>query len=279
MVLSDQFNAATHFIDRHIPDGRGKKVAIECEARQVSYQQLFEMVNQVGNCLRKLGVRIEERVFLLLFDTPEFAASFFGAVKIGAVPVPVNTLLKPVDYNYLLNDSRARIAIVSESLLPLIKAIPRQNLKFLETILVVGTESWPAILNFGDALSKSSSTLEAVSTSKDDAAFWLYSSGSTGRPKACVHLQHDMRVCAETYARSVLEITSRDRCFSVAKLFFAYGLGNGLYFPLSVGATAILWPGATAPATVYDVIERHRPTLFFSVPTHYAMMLAHDREA
>ena len=136
MVLPDEFNAATHFVDRHISDGRGPKVAIECEERQVSYQQLFEMVNQVGNCLRKLGVRIEERVFLLLFDTPEFAAGFFGAIKIGAVPVPVNTLLKPADYTYLLNDSRARIAIVSEGLLPVIKAIPRQSLKFLETILV-----------------------------------------------------------------------------------------------------------------------------------------------
>ena len=275
MVLSDQFNAATHFIDRHIPDGRGKKVAIECGARQVSYQQLSEMVNQVGNCLRKLGVRIEERVFLLLFDTPEFAASFFGAVKIGAVPVPVNTLLKPVDYNYLLNDSRARIAIVSEGLLALIKAIPRQSLKFLETILVVGTESWPGILNFGDALSKSSSTLEAVSTSKDDAAFWLYSSGSTGRPKACVHLQHDMVVSSEAYAKGILNITESDRCFSVSKLFFAYGLGNGLYFPLSVGATSILLPGPPRSDRVFEVIERYRPTLFFSVPSNYASLLGH----
>src|SRR6516162_187263 len=278
MVLSDEFNAATHFIDRHISDGRGKKVAIECEERQVSYQQLFEMVNQVGNCLRKLGVRIEERVFLLLFDTPEFAASFFGAVKIGAVPVPVSTLLKPADYNYLLDDSRARIAIVSEGLLPLIKAIPRQSLKFLETILVVGTESWPGILPFGDALSKSSSTLEAASTSKDDAAFWLYSSGSTGRPKACVHLQHDMVVSTEAYAKGVLNITESDRCFSVSKLFFAYGLGNGLYFPLSVGATSILLPGPPRPDKVFEVIEHHRPTLFFSVPSNYANLLAHARQ-
>src|SRR6516165_2186066 len=141
IVFSGKFNAATHFIDRHITDGRGQKVAIECEERQVTYQQLFEMVNRVGNCLRKLGVRIEERVFLLLFDTPEFAASFFGAIKIGAVPVPINTLLKPADYSYLLNDSRARVAIVSEDLLPLIKAIPRHSLKFLEAILVVGTVS------------------------------------------------------------------------------------------------------------------------------------------
>jgi benzoate-CoA ligase len=278
MVLPDEFNAATHFIDRHISDGRGQKVAIESGERQVTYRQLFETVNQVGNCLRKLTVRIEERVFLLLFDTPEFAASFFGAIKIGAVPVPINTLLKPADYGYLLNDSRARVAIVSEALLPLIKAIPRQSLKFLEIIVVVGTESWPGILNFGDALSESSSALDAASTSKDDAAFWLYSSGSTGRPKACVHLQHDMVVSSEGYAKGILNITESDRCFSVSKLFFAYGLGNGLYFPLSVGATSILLPGPPRPDKVFEVIERYRPTLFFSVPSHYVSLLGHPRQ-
>ena len=277
-VLPDEFNAANYFIDRHVADGRGQKIAIECEGRRITYQQLFELVNRVGNCLRRLGVRIEERVFLLLFDIPEFAASFFGAIKIGAVPVPVNTLLKPADYKYLLNDSRARVAIVSEALLPLLKAIPRQDLRFLETVLVVGTETWPGTLDFADTLSGSSSTLEAAPTSKDDAAFWLYSSGSTGRPKACVHLQHDMVVSSEAYAKGILNVTENDRCFSVSKLFFAYGLGNGLYFPLSVGATTILLPGAPRPERVFEVIERYRPTLFFSVPSNYASLLAHARE-
>jgi benzoate-CoA ligase len=275
-VLPDEFNAASYFIDRHVADGRGQRVAIECENRRITYQQLLEMVNRLGNSLRRFGVRIEERVFLLLFDTPEFAASFFGAIKIGAVPVPVNTLLKPADYSYLLNDSRARVAIVTEALLPAIKAIPRQSLRFLETVLVVGTESWPGMLNFDDVLSESSSILEAASTSKDDAAFWLYSSGSTGRPKACVHLQHDMIVSSEAYAKGILNIAESDRCFSVSKLFFAYGLGNGLYFPLSIGATSILLPGPPRPDIVFDVIERHRPTLFFSVPSNYARLLAHS---
>jgi benzoate-CoA ligase family protein len=278
VVLPDEFNAATYFVDRHIADGRGQKVAIECGERQVTYQQLFDMVNQAGNCLRNLGVRIEERVFLLLFDTPEFAVSFFGAIKIGAVPVPINTLLKPADYTYLLNDSRARIAIVSEGLLPLIKAIPRQSLKFLEAILVVGTESWPGTPNFSDALSASSTALEAATTSKDDAAFWLYSSGSTGRPKACVHLQHDMVVSSEAYAKGILHISESDRCFSVSKLFFAYGLGNGLYFSLSVGAASILMPGPPRPDKVFEAVERYRPTLFFSVPSNYAALLAHTHQ-
>lgn len=277
-VLPDEFNAATYFIDRHIADGRVEKIAIECEGQRVTYQQLFEMVNRLGNGLRKLGVRIEERVILLLFDTPEFAASFFGAIKIGAVPVPVNTLLKPADYMYLLNDSRARVAIVSEELLPLIKAIPRHSLQFLETIVVVGIETWPGTLNFNDLLPESSPALNAAPTRKDDAAFWLYSSGSTGRPKACVHLQHDMVVSSEAYAKGILNITESDRCFSVSKLFFAYGLGNGLYFPLSVGATSILLPGPPRPEKVFEVIERYRPTLFFSVPSNYARLLAHGRE-
>src|SRR5262249_19601842 len=160
---------------------------------------------------------------------PEFAASFFGAIKIGAVPVPVNTLLKPADYEYLLNDCRARVAIVSEGLLPLIKAIARERLRFLETILVVGSERVPGAHNFEDVVGECSTKLDAVPTSKDDAAFWLYSSGSTGRPKGCVHLQHDMVVSSERYAKGILNMTESDRCFSVAKLFFAYGLGNALY--------------------------------------------------
>src|SRR5438309_8950723 len=131
--LPDEFNAAAYFIDRHLQEERSDKIAIECEGLRVTYRQLYEGVNRVGNGLRKLGVRIEERVFLLLLDTPEFAASFFGAIKIGAAPVPVNTLLKSADYEYLLNNSRARVAIVSDSLVAGIEAIPRQQLRYLET--------------------------------------------------------------------------------------------------------------------------------------------------
>jgi hypothetical protein len=140
IVLPDEFNAASYFVDRHVKEGRADRVAIECGHVQVTYRQLYERVNQVGNALRELGVRIEERVFLLLLDSPEFAASFFGAIKIGAIPVPINTLLKSADYEYLLNNSRARVAIVSESLLPALEAIPRHRLRYLETTIVVGGE-------------------------------------------------------------------------------------------------------------------------------------------
>lgn len=276
IFLPDDFNAAEYFIDRHMRENRSGKVAIECGEVRITYGQLFASVNQAGNALKQLGVRMEERVFLLLLDTPDFAAAFFGAIKIGAVPVPVNTLLKSADYKYLLNNSRARVAIVSQPLLPLIQETPRKELVFLERLLVVG-DAAPE-MNFAEIMASSSSELDPASTRKDDAAFWLYSSGSTGPPKACVHLQHDMVVSTERYAKAILNISESDRFFSVAKLFFAYGLGNGLYFSLSVGSTSILLPGPPRPQTVFEVIERHRPTLFFSVPSNYVKLLAHSAE-
>jgi benzoate-CoA ligase family protein len=274
ILLPDEFNAAAHFVDRHVHEGRDGKTAIECGNVRITYGQLFVLVDRLGNGLKKLGVRMEERVLLLLLDTPEFAVSFFGAIKIGAVPVPVNTLLLPSDYKYLLNNSRARVAVVSASLLPLIESIPRNELRYLEEIVVVGGGAPAGTISFEDLIQNSASDLEAAPTRKDDAAFWLYSSGSTGPPKACVHLQHDMVVSAERYAKAILKITESDRFFSVAKLFFAYGLGNGLYFPLSVGATSILLPGPPRPQAIFEVIERHRPTLFFSVPSNYVKLLA-----
>ena len=255
-------------------EGRAGKTAIECGEARITYGQLFALVNQLGNGLKSLGVRIEERVLLLLLDTPEFAVSFFGTIKIGAIPVPVNTLLKPADYKYLLNNSRARVAVVSDSLLPLLQAISRNELRYLETIVVVGGEAPAGTLSFEDLTRNSPSELEPAPTRKDDAAFWLYSSGSTGQPKACVHLQHDMVVSTERYAKAILKISEADRFFSVAKLFFAYGLGNGLYFPLAVGATSVLLPGPPRPQSVFEVIERHRPTLLFSVPSNYVKLLA-----
>lgn len=274
--LPNEFNAADYFIDRNIREGRSQKTAIECGEIKVSYGELCRRVNQFGNGLKELGVRMEERVFLLLLDTPEFAVSFFGAIKIGAVPVPVNTLLKPGDYKYLLNNCRARVAIVSESLIPLIEAIPRNEFCYLERIVVVGGVSPAGYISFENLLKGNSVALEAAPTSKDDAAFWLYSSGSTGQPKGCVHLQHDMVVSAERYAKAILKITPDDRFFSVAKLFFAYGLGNGLYFPLAAGATSILNPGPPRPQSVFETIERYRPTLFFSVPSNYVKLLAYE---
>jgi benzoate-CoA ligase family protein len=267
------FNAADYFVDRHLREGRGGRIAIECEDQRVTYSQLSDRVNRLGNALRDtLDVRMEERVLVLLPDVPEFAYCFFAAIKIGAVPVPVNTLLRPNDYEFLLNDTRARVAITTESLLHLIQQIPGEGLAFPKSILVVGTAPEGA-LSFSELLASHSADLAPAPTCTDDVAFWLYSSGSTGPPKACIHLQHDMVTATEQYARNILDIRESDRFFSVAKLFFAYGLGNALYFPLAVGATAILWPGSPSPRNIHDVIERHRPTLFFSVPSNYAALM------
>ena len=271
------FNAATHFVDRNIAEGRGPSIAIECGDERVSYQQLADRVNRFGSALRARGIQPEQRVALILQDTPAFAYAFFGAIKIGAVPVPLNTLWRAKDYRHALGDSGARVLVISEALLREFVTIDRAVLPRLEHIVVVGQP--PAVAQSFDTLLASGSTaLEAEPTHRDAMAFWLYSSGSTGGPKACVHLQHDMFVCAERYAKRVLGMRDGDRCFSVAKLFFAYGLGNALYMPFAVGATSILMPDPPAAPRVYEMIERYRPTLFFSVPTNFGMLLAHQRE-
>jgi benzoate-CoA ligase len=276
--MTETFNATSYFIDRHVGEGRAASIAIECGDQRITYRGLSESANRFGSALKgELGVRPEERVLLLMLDGPEMVSAFFGAIKIGAVPVPLNTLWTAADYDYVLRDARPRVLVVSASLLPRLGAPSLAAYPWVRHIVVAGGEADEGIA-LAPLLDRSSPRLEAEPTSRDAVAFWLYSSGSTGRPKGCVHLQHDMWVCAESYARSVLRIAPRDRCFSVAKLFFAYGLGNAMYFPFSVGATTILWPGAVTPSVVFGIIERHRPTLFFSVPTHYAMLLSHHEE-
>lgn len=276
-ILPDTINAASYFVDRHALEGKGGKIAVECGDQQVSYRELSETVNRVGNGLRDLGVRMEERVAILLPDSPEFLCAFFGAIKIGAVAVPLNTYLQSPDYEFFLNDTRARVLVVHAALLPLVNSISKERLAYLEKIVVVGGET-REYSSFDDLLKSSSPELIAAQTSKDDAAFWLYSSGSTGTAKACIHLQHDMVVCSDLYAEGILGINENDRCYSVARLFFAYGLGNAGYFPLSCGATTILSPDRPTPAAVYANIERYRPTLFFSVPSNYAALLSFRRE-
>jgi benzoate-CoA ligase len=241
------FNAASHFIDRHVAEGRGGKTAIECGDERVTYADLHGRVNRFGRALvERLSVRPEERVALLLFDGSPFFYSFFAAIKIGAVAVPINTLWTSDDCRYALADSRARVVIVSEELLPKLLAIAPGERRGLEHIVVVSGAAPPAIQDnvriwrWTDLVSGLSADLDAAPTSRDDAAFWLYSSGSTGRPKACVHLQHDMVICAELFGKGILGACDGDRFFSVAKLFFAYGLGNACTFPLAVGGTSKL---------------------------------------
>jgi len=266
------FNVATHFVDRHPAEARGDAVAFRCEDRALTYRQVQELVNRTGNALRDLGVEMEQRVLMVCLDQPEFIGTFWGAIKIGAVPVPVNTLLRAADYRYLLEDSRAKVAVVSAPLLAEVGPALQQA-THLRHVLVAGGPPGP-YRGWEDPVAAAPATLEPAPTSPDDVAFWLYSSGSTGFPKAAVHLHRNMVVCTETYAREVLQLRATDRVFSAAKLFFAYGLGNAGYLPMGVGAESVLYPHRATPEAVFDVITRHRPTLFFGVPTLYAGMLA-----
>src|SRR6266700_2612040 len=284
IVIPDQYNAATAFLDRNLAEGRGAKTAIYYEGTAYTYAQIAELANRVGNGLLDLGIDLEQRVALLLLDSPQFAAAFFGTIKIGAVAVPINTMLRPNDYVYMLNDSRARALIIHAALWQQVKQILPQ-LKYLRHVVVVGLEQenvgaslvgarTPTVHDFDKWTQKASTNLEAAETSKDDSAFWLYSSGSTGFPKGCVHLQHDMTYCTEYYAKPVLGIKEDDITFSAAKLYFAYGLGNNLYFPFGVGASAVHFPGRLVPEDMFKVVEQYRPTIFYGVPTLYAGMLA-----
>ena len=274
--LPDIYNAATTFVDENIRQGRGKKTAIYFQDEKFTYQDLFERVNQTGNSLKELGVELEQRILLVLPDAPEFAFSFFGAIKIGAVPIPTNPWMKATDYEYLLQDSRARILIVHESVLPEAERIWDRS-RFLKHVLVVGKPKGRA-LSFESLVGKASSRLEAEPTSKDDVVMWNYTSGSTGTPKGAVHLHHDMITITDLFAKPVLGMGEEDICFSASKLFFSYGLGNSLYIPFRFGASSVLWPERPEPEKVLQVIQKYRPTFFFSVPTLYARLLRVEKK-
>jgi benzoate-CoA ligase len=271
LELPDRYNLVDHFVDRHIRQGRGDKTAIISGDRRLTYREIAEQVDRVGNGLLNLGLQEEQRVLLVLPDIPEFAAAYFGTMKIGAVAVPTSTALRTSDYAYFLEETRARIAIVHSTLLAeFAPAFLAQ--RSCKNVIVCG-EPADGYIQWDEFLRDGSPELEAASTSKDSAAFWLWTSGSTGRPKAAVHLQHDWVYCCEYYARGVLDIQADDITFSSSKLFHAYGLGNGLMFPFHVGATTVLYPDKAKAKAILERAQANRPTLFFSVPTLYAAML------
>ncbi|MBN1578047.1 MAG: benzoate-CoA ligase family protein [Chitinispirillaceae bacterium] len=271
LEIPDRFNAATIFIDRHLNEGRADKPAILCGDTTVTYRGLSENVNRFGNVLLGLGVRMEERVAIVMPDCHECVFAFFGAIKTGAVAIPLNTNLKPEDYEYLLNDSRSQVLVIDAALLDKLNPV-RKQLRYLKHIIVARGDAG-ADLSFDKIMKEAPTVLEPADMSKDDSAFWLYSSGTTGFPKGTIHLQHDMMVEAEYYAKQTIGLLESDLSFSVAKLFHAYGLGNGLYFPLWVGGTTILLPDRPLPKTIYETIDRYRPTVFYSVPTSFAATL------
>lgn len=274
------FNAADYFVDRNIRQGRGHKVAIYTENRNYTYNDIQKMTNKTANALRELGVRVDDRVIILMLDVPQFYAIFWGAIKIGAVPIPVNTMLTPEDYEYYLNDSRARVLVVSEQLIGNVLKM-KGDLRYLRDLIVI-SETEGAHIPFKQKYRHAPETIKTEFTMKDDVGFWLYSSGSTGSPKGAIHSQYDMVAAAEAFGQGVLKLTEEDILFSAARLFFAYGLGNGCYFPLSVGGSVVLNSGAPNPESVFRHLERFRPTVFFGVPTLYGQMLEYaekiDRE-
>ena len=267
-----EYNAAFDLLERNLRAGRGGKVAYIDDAGSTTYAQLNERVNRFANALVSLGLRMEDRVLLCLHDGVDFPVAFLGCIKAGIIPIAVNTVLTKSEYEYMLRDSRARALIVSAPLWPLFRDL-RATSASLEKVIVSGAHS-DGELRFVDLLAQSTVEFACAPTRADDACFWLYSSGSTGSPKGTVHAHSSLIQTAELYARPVLGIREDDVLFSAAKLFFAYGLGNALTFPLAVGATTVLMAERPTPASVAERLVTHQATVFFAVPTLFAAMLA-----
>jgi benzoate-CoA ligase len=265
------YNAAHDLVERNLAAGRGAKLAYIDDAGRYTYADLAERVNRAANALRGLGLQMEDRILLCHLDTIDWPAVFLGAIKAGIVPVAVNTLLTPGDYEFMLNDSRAKALVVSEPLLPQFAGIVAKC-PHLKRIVVSGANP-QGHAHLQALLGEGRAAFDPAPTTSDDACFWLYSSGSTGLPKGTVHVHSSLIQTAELYGRAVLGIRADDIVFSAAKLFFAYGLGNALTFPLAVGATALLMAERPSPASVYARLKSHRPTIFYGVPTLYAAML------
>jgi benzoate-CoA ligase len=274
VVIPQQFNIADYFLDRPARL-HPERTAVLGDPAAVSYGELARLANRVGNSLRSSGCRPGDRVLIVLPDSPEFVATFFGAAKIGAVAVPVNPFTRAADYAYYLADCTPRVAVVHGVALPEFQqalASASIGLLVVEGRQLPASYPRPAVL-WEEWLRDAPERLAPQPTAATDMAFFLYTSGSGGTPKAAIHQHKDMLVTTESFARGVLGLREDDITFSVSKLFFAYGLGNGMYFPFAVGARTVYLPDRPRPDRVLEIVARYRPTVFFSVPTFYAALL------
>ncbi len=273
--MSANENAAIYFVDRHVSEGRGDKVAfreVTGKNREITYGVLSARTAQVAGAFERAGFRREERIACLILDQIEYPEVFWGALKAGVVPVALNTLLPTALYDAILQDSRASCLVLSaelaDAVLPAAKASP-----YIRSIVVIGDAPEGTIAY--DEFVSDARPVDAINVIGDECAFWLYSSGSTGKPKGVRHVHSALKATSDTYGAQVLGIREDDIVFSAAKVFFAYGLGNSMSFPMSVGATTLLLNGRPTPDVVVDTISEHRPSVFCGVPTLYAATLAH----
>lgn len=270
ITFADNFNVAVSFIDRHLEEGRTDKLAIRSTAGpEETYGQIAANVNRAGNTLQGLGINAGDRVLMMIKDSPTFYHVFWGAIKAGFVPVPINTLLKAKDYAFMIADSGCAALVYSPEFAAEVEpGLEQASAKPAHTMLTEGDGQTLMSL-----MADASDALAPAPAKADDDCFWLYSSGTTGTPKGTVHLHRDMVYSSQHYGVETLGCAEDDICFSAAKLFFAYGLGNNMTFPLWTGATAVVYPGPPTPQAMFDTIRDFKPTLYFGVPTLYAAQL------
>jgi benzoate-CoA ligase family protein len=276
------FNAGIYLVDRHVESGDGDRTAVTGPAGTLTYAELLERVRRMASGLRELGVRPEERVLVHMPDSPDMLALILGAMRIGAVPVPVSTMMTAKDLGMVLRDSRARVLAAGAEFAATAQDAAATAPDLAAFVLTGDTPPRAPSWAQGHLLSKvagGDGHGDPYDTSPDSTALWLYTSGTTGLPKAAIHRHASIRSVCETYGARVLGIRPDDRCLSVPKLFFAYGIGNSCFFPLSVGASAVLEPARPTPALIARRVAEERPTLFFGVPTFYAALLAADLPA
>jgi len=271
-TIPRDYNFAADILKRNLDAGRAGKLAYIDGRQGWTYGDLATRVDSFGHALRSLGIRREERILICVLDGIDWPTAFLGAIKAGVVPVPVNTLMTEDDYRFMLDDSRARLLVVSEELFA--KFAPSiGKAAALEHVIVSG-DNGHGHPRLEDLLAAATPEPVTAPTVRDDICFWLYTSGSTGKPKAAVHTHADLKFTDELYGKPFLGIGEGDVCFSVAKFFFAYGLGNALTFPMSAGATTVLLPHRPTPELVADILKKHNVTVFYAVPTFYAGFLA-----